>query len=395
MTTVKLVTVPREGTPKPLASHEELTRLAQRIRAGRGPIACDVERGHGFTYSTRAYLIQIKREGVGIGLIDPTVSTAGMAKIAHCLSGADYVLHAADQDLESLRGEGIEPASLFDTEIAALVLGYDHVGLAALTESLLGIKLAKEHQAANWSRRPLPEEWCAYAALDVDYLLELAAILSDKLQAANRYEWALQENAHVLAAPPRRPKPDPWRIKGAGRLASRRKLAVLRQLWLAREEIGRAENISPSRLLSKSALLSIADSLVDDPRRLTHVRELSYRRSRRYLPQWRAAIAQAKALPQEELPALHRPLEEGELPAPREWRRVNPEAAARLRLVKDVIAAAAHDLGIRADILLGARVQQRLAWEWPMDIEATLTEWGARPWQCQIVLPILRPLVED
>src|SRR5699024_7636806 len=119
--------------------------------------------------------------------------------------------HAANQDLPCLADVGMRPAALFDTELAARLLGYERVGLATMVAGELGLELAKEHSAADWSIRPLPEDWLRYAALDVEVLVELRAKLAAELADAGKLDWAAQEFEAVRTAPPPPPRRDPWR----------------------------------------------------------------------------------------------------------------------------------------------------------------------------------------
>ena len=142
----------------------------------------DAERASGFRYSNRAYLVQIRRAGAGTVLIDP-VSHGGdsvevLAPVAEVLADDEWVLHAADQDLPCLAEIGIRPSALYDTELAGRLANYDRVNLAAMVQRLLGLQLTKGHGAADWSKRPLPEEWLNYAALDVEVLVDLREALS-------------------------------------------------------------------------------------------------------------------------------------------------------------------------------------------------------------------------
>jgi ribonuclease D len=138
----------------------------ERIAAGEGPIAVDAERASGFRYSQRAYLIQVFRRGSGTFLLDPP-AIGRFDELNEAMHDDEWVLHAATQDLTCLREVGLDPSIIFDTELAARLLGMPRVGLGTVVEELLGIHLAKEHSAADWSTRPLPEPWLNYAALDV------------------------------------------------------------------------------------------------------------------------------------------------------------------------------------------------------------------------------------
>ena len=137
------------------------------------------ERASGYRYSSRAYLIQLRRAGAGSWLIDP-IPLQTLQPLAQALDGAEWILHAATQDLPCLRELGLQPSSLFDTELAGRLLNYPRVGLATLVESIVGLRMRKEHSAADWSTRPLPEPWLEYAALDVEVLVELREHLAHR-----------------------------------------------------------------------------------------------------------------------------------------------------------------------------------------------------------------------
>ena len=164
----------------------------------------DAERASGFRYGQRAFLVQIRREGSGTWLIDPE-PFGDLAIINDALRGVEWILHAASQDLPCLSELGMWPDKLFDTELAARLAGLPRVGLAAVIEQLLGFGLAKEHSAADWSTRPLPEPWLRYAALDVEVLTELREELIELLEADGKLEFAEQEFAAILAPGRRRP----------------------------------------------------------------------------------------------------------------------------------------------------------------------------------------------
>ena len=146
-------------------------RAAARIAAGVGPVAVDAERASGFRYSQRAYLVQLRREGSGTVLVDPIPLRSDLSLLAPMLTGPEWVLHAASQDLPCLAETGLAPAALFDTELAGRLAGLARVGLGPMVEQLLGLRLEKGHGAADWSHRPLPEDWLVYAALDVEVLV--------------------------------------------------------------------------------------------------------------------------------------------------------------------------------------------------------------------------------
>ena len=125
------------------------------LASGHGPVAVDVERASGFRYSQRASCVQIFRRGSGVFLFDAPAFD-DHAPLHEAIGEAEWVFHAASQDLPSLREIGLVPRSLFDTELSARLLGWPKVGLAAVTERTLGIELKKEHSAADWSTGRCP-----------------------------------------------------------------------------------------------------------------------------------------------------------------------------------------------------------------------------------------------
>jgi ribonuclease D len=318
---------PRDGVPPVIETPWQLREAAAALAAGTGPVAVDAERASGYRYGQRAYLVQLRREGSGTHLVDP-IAVPDLAVLAQALEGSEWVLHAASQDLPCLREVGLSPTSLFDTELAGRLLGHPRVGLSALLESVLGFSLAKEHSAADWSTRPLPEPWLRYAALDVELLVDLRNALEEELREAGKLEWALEEFDAVRDAPPAAPRVDPWRrTSGMHKVRRPRQLAVIRALWVRRDEIARRRDTSPGRVLPDSAIVAAAlaaptgDALAALP-------AFAGRGARRHLRDWEAAVTEALALPETALPATA--IASDGPPPPRAWADKDPDAAARL-----------------------------------------------------------------
>lgn len=376
--------VPSEGIPPVVDTPEALAETVARLRAGSGPFAVDSERAAGFRYSQRAYLVQIRREGSGTHLIDPIPLTEHLDELREVLGSAEWILHAATQDLPCLRELGLEPPSLFDTELAGRLLGRRLVGLGSMVEDLIGVTLAKEHSAADWSTRPIPESGLAYAALDVEFLVPLKELLQAELARTGKAEWAAQEFAHVLEIPEPAPRPDPWRrTHSIGDVRTARGLAVVRELWAARDQIARATDIAPGRVVNDRAIVAIAsrDPL---PENLPNSRDW-----RRHDPEaWRRAYQRALSLPGPELPPRRGP-SRGGLPEPRAWSRVNPPAAARLAAVREAVRTRAEVLEIPQENLLAPATQRRIAWESTLpvleEVQQIAERDGARPWQVENV----------
>ncbi|MBU4465538.1 MAG: HRDC domain-containing protein, partial [Actinobacteria bacterium] len=233
-----------------------LAAASTLLAAGTGPVAVDVERASGFTYSQRAYLIQVFRRNAGVFLFDPP-PIGDFSALQEAIGGEEWILHAASQDLPSLRELDLVPLSLFDTELASRLLGHERVGLGAVVEDTLGITLAKAHSAADWSTRPLPQSWLEYAALDVEYLPDVRDVLMAELIEQSKTAFAAEEFTAVLEKLPKPPRDDPWRrLSGLHTVRGRRGLAIARELWNAREEFARDQDIAPGRLVPDRALVA-------------------------------------------------------------------------------------------------------------------------------------------
>lgn len=206
--TLRPLTEPAEGVPDVAATRDQVREVINSLRAGTGPIAVDAERASGYRYSQRAYLIQVRRTGAGTALIDP-LGVPDLSALSEAIAGAEWVLHAANQDLPSLAGVGLRPRTLFDTELAGRLLGRERVGLGTMVAEELGLSLAKEHSAADWSTRPLPEDWLRYAALDVEVLIDLRERLHTELRRAGKLNWALEEFEYVRTVSPPPARQDP------------------------------------------------------------------------------------------------------------------------------------------------------------------------------------------
>jgi ribonuclease D len=384
-----LLSEPRDGVPPVIDTLADLEVAASALRAGTGPVAVDAERASGYRYGQRAYLIQIRREGAGTILVDP-VPFGDLRRLTAAIADAEWVVHAASQDLPSLRELGLSPTRLFDTELAARLAGFERVGLATMVELLLGLRLAKEHSAVDWSRRPLPEPWLRYAALDVEVLLDLRDALETELGNQGKLEWAREEFAAVLLAEPPGPRPDPWRrTSGIHRVRNRRQLAVVRALWYERDRIARARDSAPGRVLTDAALVAAALSAPASEPDLATVAGWGGRTTRRLGPELWPAIEKARALPDSELP---RPAVPGDGPPPaNRWPDRDPVAAGRLARARTAMSEVSERHKIPVENLLSPDLMRRLAWSPPSSDVAAVSEFllagGARRWQVDLTAP--------
>ncbi|WP_026250231.1 ribonuclease D [Streptomyces sp. ATexAB-D23] len=383
---------PREGIPPVVASDDALAGVIAAFAAGSGPVAVDAERASGYRYGQRAYLVQLRRDGAGSALVDP-VGCPDLSGLGEVLHGTEWILHAATQDLPCLREIGMTPTGLFDTELAGRLAGFPRVGLGAMVENVLGYSLEKGHSAVDWSTRPLPEPWLRYAALDVELLIDLRDALEDELDRQGKLEWAREEFAAIASAPPAPPRQDPWRrTSGMHKVRRRRQMAVVRELWTARDQVARRRDVSPGKVLGDAAIIEAALALPPNTQALTALPGFGPRMGRRQLEQWQAAVDRAKALPDTELPqpgqALAGP------PPPRAWADKDPAAAARLSAARAAVSALAERLHLPQENLITPDTVRRVCWEPPKNptpetVESALAGYGARHWQIEQVAPLL------
>lgn len=395
----ELLTAPYEGLPELINSPELFDQMLADLAAGNGPFAVDAERASGYKYSARAYLIQIKRNGGGLHLIDPIpfgTDNPQFAQLNDLLQGEEVILHASTQDLPCLREVGINPSRLFDTELAGRLIGLPRVGLGALVESLLDISLAKEHSAQDWSIRPLPEDWLNYAALDVELLIELRDEIEKLLIEKKKLKWAEQDFASILMAPPAPKRVDPWRrTSGVHKLKKRSQLAVVKSLWQARDDLAAHLDISPGRVLSDSAISTIALAAgvlpITNKRELEKVLRPIGLRPRWFenTPRWLKAIDGALSLSEDEMPPLKSKSEA--LPPIKIWRDRFPEKYIPLSHARFNFTLKAVELELPVENLLTPELLRQICWRLPHpdEVEPLLLSMGARPWQVEIAAPIL------
>ena len=398
VTTAIPLTVPAEGVPQVIADEPGFERALRELAIGTGPFAVDAERASGFKFSARAYLIQIKRNGGGLHLIDPIPFGPNhqlFLKLNELLQSDEVILHASTQDLPCLRELGINPKKLFDTELGGRIAGLPRVGLGPLLESLMEVSLAKEHSAADWSQRPLPQEWLNYAALDVELLVELRDKVHGLLASANKWEWAREEFQAILDAPPPPPRIDPWRrTSGMHKIKKRNQLAVVRALWTVRNEIAQEVDVSQGRLLSDAAIVEIASvahvKLIKTKKDLERaLRPLGLRaRWMENAASWISAISDALALGEDQWPQIRS--DSDSLPPIKIWRERFPDKYAPLTHAKAQLLAKAEELAIPLENMITPEYIRRICWNAPKgEVARALATLGARSWQIEIAAPIL------
>ncbi|CAB4666970.1 MAG: ribonuclease D [Actinobacteria bacterium] len=380
-----------------ITNQSQLADVVATLASSKGSIAIDAERASGFKYSQRAYLVQLRAADTDIFLIDPvataeTVSSKEFAELASLMKDREWILHAATQDLPCLNEIGLYPGAIFDTELAGRLAGQPRVGLGALTESLLKFRLAKEHSAADWSTRPLPDAWLNYAALDVDVLHELKTEVEKILSQQGKLEWAKQEFDALLSFRPKPQKLDRWRgITGLHKVQDRSSLEIVRQLWLSREALAQKMDVAPGRLIPDSSILVAANEKPKTRPELAAMKSFSGRASRSYLDTWWEAIQSAHK--STELPAL-KPEKTDALPNHRNWINKFPEADRRLKYAKASLVELSEKKLVPLENLLTPELLRQVSFTPPENLTVqTLSEkliqLGARPWQIELTAGLI------
>ena len=393
---------PAQGVPDVVDTSEKFESALEQLRKGSGPFAVDAERASGYKYSARAYLIQIKRTNGGLHLIDPIAFGPGhelFVKLNDLLNTDEVILHASTQDLPCLREVGLKPSRLFDTELGGRIAGLPRVGLGPLLESLMGVTLAKEHSAVDWSTRPLPKDWLNYAALDVELLIELRQKIYELLSESNKWKWAEAEFESILIAPPALPRIDPWRrTSGMHKIKKRDQLIVIKNLWHARDEIARATDVSSGKLLNDAAIIEFAiHKPLNKKDAEKALRPIGMRaRWLENMPTWLSATEAALNTPEDQWP----PMKSGAdtLPPLKLWRERFAEKYAPLTHARFAVESVAQELSIPAENLISPEIIRRICWAPPADslqnlnVDAVceaMLNLGARQWQVEVVAPLV------
>src|SRR6202008_1603811 len=243
----------------------------------------------------------------------------------------------------------------------------------------------------DWSKRPLPPEWLNYAALDVEVLVELETAIAAVLEEQGKTDWAAQEFEYLRtfeATPTRR---DRWRrTSGIHKVRDARTLAAVRELWQTRDHIARRRDIAPGRILPDAAIINAATVDPNTVEKLTELPVFRGNRQRRSPQVWLDALTRART---GEPPDAQEP-SNGPPPASR-WSRRKPEAAAGLEAARAGLGAVSQRVSVPTDTRIPPEVVGRLCWDWqPVDdtaaaIDDFLSDAGVRPWQRELVVPVL------
>lgn len=374
---------PRLGSVPLTDNQQQYRECLREYRTPGQYVAFDTERASGIRYLDKAYLIQAKGQSAPLVLLDP-LALPDLSDFSAVCQNSIWVLHAAKEDLECMEWAGLVAPRLFDTQIAAKLLGYEHVGLGAVTEEVLGVKLAKNHTRENWSLRPLKQSWLDYAALDVEYLVELALALKERLKAAGRLSWAEQEFSYTLANYHRPRGSEPWRhLKDAGKARSPRQLGLLRELYNKRDEIAREADLAPHRVLPNRDLVDLVLQTPTSYQELSRRSFMKRRQLRRHARIWWQAIKKVRDLPKDQLPGREPPRKLHEITSLATWEKIDPARAELYRLLKEDVSTWAQENQIWAELALSPSAIRQVAayWEPGKDLQNLLETAATRDWQ--------------
>ena len=384
---------PRGGLPELADTPDAIRFSADRLARGLGPVAIDTERASGFRYDDRAFLLQIRRARSGTVLIDPEGHRELITEVlAPVLNPETWVLHAAASDLPSLAMLGLHPAGLFDTELAGRLAGVERVNLAAMIEEVFGYELANGHGAEDWSTRPLPAPWLAYAALDVELLLELAEAMAEMLDSQDKLGIAHEEFEHLVETHREAPGPPHWRdLKGVGILRRPEQLAVAKHLFRVRDDRARERDTAAGRILPNKVLVEIARTLPRTAADMALVRGLP----RRAAGFWFSELVDARSSDPATWP---RRSERAEIaPHKSTWQSIYPESWDAYQQVRAEVAELAADIDIPLENVLKPALLRDAVWMLTEEsalnsIDAVghyLADRGAREWQIAATAPII------
>lgn len=384
---LRVLTRLRGGVPDLIDTPNQLEAAIRDLKTSSLPVAVDTERAQGYRYGNAAWVVQLRREDVGTFLIDSN-ALPDLRELNEVLQQT-WIFHAAGQDLPSLTELGLVPPRIFDTEIAARLLGTRQFSLSSVCGEYLGLSLKKTHQSEDWSIRPLPNDWRRYAAMDVELLPTLEEKLRADLQRTERWQWAVEEFEHLLNHPIRS-RENRWEnLKGIRRLKTPPQWALARSLWESRERIAVDLDMAPGRILSNQAIVEAALANPSTRRKLQSLPEFRKPRTRQFADTWWDAVRRAQSLTAAELPGREALTNDEEIPPLARWKRAKPTAVPRLHAMRQLAADIAADLNLEADVILEPRVQRAVTWT-PLssaeELSWRLANARARQWQRELIL---------
>ena len=359
-------------------AHTILEKLKERINT-TARVAVDTEADSLHNYFEKVCLIQLSIDGDHY-LVDPLAGLE-LSGFLTALAAKPLIFHAGDYDLRMLRAStGFRPhGEIFDTMIAAQLLGIEQIGLAALIERCFAITIGKEGQKSDWSQRPLSERQLQYAVNDTRYLAALADRLADELEAKGRLEWHRESCRAMVHASGRDNPRDPenaWRLKGAGRL-TRQQLAYLREVWRWRDGHAQRFNRPPFKIFGNQQIFELiqwAEAHPNEP--LDKGPKLPRNIQGALLTTLAESVARAAALAPADCPELKRH-ERGEAPS--------AESVARADALRSACADIAKVLEISPSVLAPRAALEAVARSQARGIEEIMERGGLLRWQAELI----------
>jgi ribonuclease D len=353
-------------------------RLIQRIGTAE-KVALDTEADSLHNYFEKVCLVQLSLRGDHY-LVDP-LSGLDLTGFLEALAEKPLILHGGDYDLRMMRASmGFRPRDeVFDTMVAAQLLGIEQIGLAALIERFFDISIGKEGQKSDWSRRPLSEKQLSYAVNDTRFLEQLAERMGGELRERGRIDWHMESCRAMVESTGRESSRDPeeaWRIKGAGRL-TRRQLAYLRELWRWRDTHARRANLPPFKVLGNEQIMEIlrwAESHPGAP--LSEGPKLPRNIGDSRLRTLDEAITRAAAMPQAQWPEPRKP-DRGDPPT--------NDCKAQINALRGECARIAKELQIAASTLAPKAALAAIAASRPRTVHEIMEKGRLLRWQAELV----------
>jgi len=379
------VAPPSAGPARCIASAGPLADLVARL--GEAPrVALDTEADSLYHYREKLCVFQLSFSGLDY-IVDP-LAGLDLSGLARVLATKPLVIHGADYDLRLMRASlGFRPAAgVFDTMLAAQLLGYRQFGLAALVERFFGVALSKHGQKSDWSRRPLSPRQLDYLVLDTRYLLEIAARLEEELRARGREGWHRESCARVVAATAEdspRNGDAAWRLKGTGRF-DRRQLCYLRELWRWRDAEAREADQPPFKVLVNEGLCALAlDAAAQGERFSLAAVRLPRNCVGRRRAALEAALRRAGGTPEEEWPP------------PLTRSRGERYPVGLLEKLRGECTRLAEELGLEASVIASRAALVAVSRRRPRDAEELAACGPLMRWQAELLDPRFRPLLGE
>ncbi|HMA02970.1 MAG TPA: HRDC domain-containing protein [Gemmatimonadaceae bacterium] len=350
-------------------------------------VAVDTEGASFHRFVDRIYLLQMSTRDL-TAVLDP-LAIGTPAPLGRILESdrIEKVFHDADYDLRLLHQDyGWNTRRLFDTRVAAQLLGIRAFGLAALLERSFGLRLDKKHQRADWSMRPLPRDMLDYASQDTMYLLELRDRLASELESAGRWSWAEEEFERLEGTRWEQPDGEDtgyMRIKGARDL-DRRELAIFRELVRFRDGIARELDRATFRVAGNEALFAVAKERPQTLEALAAIKGVPRGIAERRGAEMLAAVRRGMELPEDQLPRFPR--------APR-WDR-DADFDSRVNALRVAREEAAQRLGLDPGFLCAREKLETIARKKPKTLEELAEVPDLRRWQIEVLGPAFLKALE-